>query len=300
MALNLATQTEVSGDDVGSTGTQVVKPPPAPAPSPEAIARLFPQFEIIEGLGRGGMGVVNKARPPKLDRFVGLKILLPEQQGDGPFAGSPVKCALAAGAARRLESLPGTQPGFPSAGSLGSWHGSARIVVAWCKEPQLPVAITINRDGTVTGTVGNARLRDAQVRRNRGTFDRALGLKTGSLITPSPSASSQPAEEQFNSGPSPTTTDPYRINLTLDLAQGRMDGEMRLRYCNNSTKQANSYQSKSNRKTENHENKNIPCEYHLPEDAGRAFKNRLREAAAGAARFHAARRGASPIQLHDQ
>jgi|GEM_PF-5482548 len=41
------------------------------------VARRLPQFEIIELLGQGGMGVVYKARQPALDRFVALKILPP-------------------------------------------------------------------------------------------------------------------------------------------------------------------------------------------------------------------------------
>ena len=56
------------------------------APSVEEIAAAFPQWEVLELIGQGGMGFVYKVRQPGLDRIVALKILAPELGRDPAFA----------------------------------------------------------------------------------------------------------------------------------------------------------------------------------------------------------------------
>ena len=112
-------------------------PTPSEPLSPAALAPHFPQLEILECLGRGGMGVVYKARQKALNRFVALKILAPERSTDSGFA------ERFTAEARMLASL--NHPNIVTIHDFGESGGFYHLVMEYVDGVNLRQAMTAGR-----------------------------------------------------------------------------------------------------------------------------------------------------------
>lgn len=107
------------------------------APSVGELVPLFPQLEIIELVGQGGMGAVYKARQPGLDRLVALKIL--PRRDDAAFAERFTR------EARALARL--SHPGIVTVHDFGQADGLYYFVMEFVEGVNLRQA---ERAGTLT------------------------------------------------------------------------------------------------------------------------------------------------------
>ena len=98
-------------------------------PDPGKLTEYFPQLEILELLGHGGMGAVYKARQPGLDRLVALKIL-PLQAGAEPGFAERFNRE-----ARALAKL--NHPNIVAVYDFGQTHGLHYLVMELVDGPNL-------------------------------------------------------------------------------------------------------------------------------------------------------------------
>ncbi|MHC5024770.1 MAG: serine/threonine-protein kinase [Planctomycetota bacterium] len=109
-------------------------------PTPEELGARFPQLDILEPLGQGGMGAVYKARQRGLDRLVALKIL-PPAAGDEPgFAERFTR------EARALAKL--SHPNIVAVYDSGDADGLYYLIMEFVDGPNLRRVITADEAGS--------------------------------------------------------------------------------------------------------------------------------------------------------
>jgi serine/threonine protein kinase len=123
VAMGTQAGTQLGNDASGGTSG------PGALPDPARLAEYFPQLEILELLGQGGMGAVYKARQPGLDRLVALKIL-PLQAGSDPGFAERFNRE-----ARALAKL--SHPNIVAVYDFGQTHGLHYLIMEYVDGPNL-------------------------------------------------------------------------------------------------------------------------------------------------------------------
>jgi hypothetical protein len=73
-------------------------------------------------------------------------------------------------------------PVAPPPAMVGHWEGKAEVAVNWCTAKELAVSFTIAANGSVTGKVGDATLKEGHIYPNPGKQPTGVMLQTKYVI----------------------------------------------------------------------------------------------------------------------
>jgi serine/threonine protein kinase len=99
-----------------------------PSENPDHLGRLGP-YELIDELGRGGMGVVFLGLDPTLNRFAAIKVLAPQWSADPNARRRFLREARSAAAI--------SHPHVVTIHAVGEWKGRAYLVMEYVPGPSL-------------------------------------------------------------------------------------------------------------------------------------------------------------------
>jgi serine/threonine protein kinase len=146
----------LSQPPAAASESETLAPPPVvalPQPRPEAFAAV-PGYEILAVLGRGGMGVVYKARQIALDRMVALKMIL---YADHAAAADHARFKIEAEAVARLQ-----HPNIVQVFEVGEADGLPYFSLEFCA------------GGSLDGKLNGAPLPSLEAARLMETLARAI------------------------------------------------------------------------------------------------------------------------------